>query len=34
MGKNTKLIIAVAVVIVALAIVFSVRSCNNPVTNY
>lgn len=33
MGKNTKLIIAVAVVIVALAIVFSVRSCNKPVTN-
>ena len=33
MGKRTKLIIAVAVVIVALAIVFSVRSCNNPVTN-
>ena len=33
MGKNTKLIIAVAVVIIALAIVFSVRSCNKPVTN-
>ena len=33
MGKNTKLIIAVAVVIIALAIVFSVRTCNKPVTN-
>ena len=33
MGKNTKLIISVAVVIVALAIVFSVRTCNKPVTN-
>jgi hypothetical protein len=33
MGKNTKLVIAVAVVIIALAIVFSVRSCNKPVTN-
>jgi hypothetical protein len=33
MGKRTKLIIAVAVVIVALAIVFSVRTCNKPVTN-
>ena len=33
MGKRTKLIIAVAVVIVALAIVFSVRSCYKPVTN-
>ena len=33
MGKNTKLIIAVAVAIVALAIVFSVRTCNKPVTN-
>jgi hypothetical protein len=33
MGKKTKLVIAVAVVIIALAIVFSVRSCNKPVTN-
>ena len=33
MGKNTKLIIAVAVAILALAVVFSVRSCNKPVTN-
>ena len=33
MGKNTKLIIAVVIAIVALAIVFSVRSCNKPVTN-
>ena len=33
MGKNTKLIIAVAVVIVALFMVFSVRTCNKPVTN-
>ena len=33
MGKNTKLIIAVAVVIVALVMVFSVRTCNKPVTN-
>ena len=33
MGKNTKLIIAVAVVIIALAIVFSVRTCNKPVIN-
>jgi hypothetical protein len=33
MGKNTKLVIAVAVVIIALTIVFSVRSCNKPVTN-
>ena len=33
MGKNTKLIIAVAVAILALTIVFSVRSCNKPVTN-
>ena len=33
MGKNTKLIIAVVVMIVALVIVFSVRTCNKPVTN-
>ena len=33
MGKNTKLIIAVVIAIVALAIVFSVRTCNKPVTN-
>jgi len=33
MGKNTKLVIAVAVAILALAIVFSVRTCNKPVTN-
>ena len=33
MGKNTKLIIAVAVAILALAIVLSVRTCNKPVTN-
>lgn len=33
MGKSTKLIIAVAVVIVALAVIFSVRTCNKPVTN-
>ena len=33
MGKNTKLIIAVVIAILALAIVFSVRSCNKPVTN-
>jgi hypothetical protein len=33
MGKKTKLIIVVAVAILALAIVFSVRSCNKPVTN-
>jgi len=33
MGKNTKLVIAVAVVIIALTIVFSVRTCNKPVTN-
>ena len=33
MGKNTKLIIAVVIAILALAIVFSVRTCNKPVTN-
>ena len=33
MGKNTKLIIALVIAIVALAIVFSVRTCNKPVTN-
>ena len=33
MGKNTKLIIAVVLVIVALFMVFSVRTCNKPVTN-
>jgi hypothetical protein len=33
MGKRTKLIIGLGVVIAALVIVFSVRSCNKPVTN-
>lgn len=33
MGKNTKLIIVVTVVIIALAVIFSVRTCNKPVTN-
>jgi len=33
MGKSTKLLIGLAVVIATLVIVFSVRSCNKPVTN-
>jgi len=33
MGKRTKLLIGLGVVIAALVIVFSVRSCNKPVTN-
>ena len=33
MGKKTKLLIGLGVVIAALVIVFSVRSCNKPVTN-
>jgi len=33
MGKKTKLLIGLGVAIAALVIVFSVRSCNKPVTN-
>jgi len=33
MGKRTKLLIGLSVVIVTLVVVFSVRSCNKPVTN-
>ncbi len=33
MGKRTKLLIGLGVMISALVIVFSVRSCNKPVTN-
>jgi hypothetical protein len=33
MGKRTKLLIGLGVVIVTLVVVFSVRSCNKPVTN-
>jgi len=33
MGKKTKLLIGLGVVILTLVIVFSVRSCNKPVTN-
>jgi len=33
MGKNTKLIIGLAVLIVALCLFFSIRSCNKSVTN-
>jgi hypothetical protein len=33
MGKMTKLLIGLGVVIVTLVVVFSVRSCNKPVTN-
>ena len=33
MGKRTKLLIGFGVVIVALVVIFSVRSCNKPVTN-
>jgi hypothetical protein len=33
MGKRTKLLIGLAVVIVTLVVIFSVRSCNKPVTN-
>jgi hypothetical protein len=33
MGKRTKLLIGLAVVIATLVIIFSVRSCNKPVTN-
>ena len=33
MGKNTKLGIGLAVTIITLAVIFSVRTCNKPVTN-
>jgi hypothetical protein len=33
MGKKTKLIIALVCAIIALAAVFSIRTCNRPVTN-
>ena len=33
MGKRTKLLIGFGVVIVALVVIFSVRSCNKPVIN-
>ena len=33
MGKNTKLGISLAVTIIALAVIFSVRTCKKPVTN-
>jgi hypothetical protein len=33
MGKKTKLLVGMAVVIVTLAVIFSVRTCNRPVTN-
>lgn len=33
MGKKTKLAIGLAVTIIALAVIFSVRTCNRPVTN-
>jgi hypothetical protein len=33
MGKRTKLLIGLGVVIVTLVVIFSVRSCNKPVTN-
>lgn len=33
MGKNTKLGIGLAITIIALAVIFSVRTCNKPVTN-
>ncbi len=33
MGKRTKLLIGLGVVIAALVVIFSVRSCNKPVTN-
>lgn len=33
MGKKTKLLVGMAVVILTMAVIFSVRSCNRPVTN-
>jgi hypothetical protein len=33
MGKNTKLGIVLAVTIITLAVIFSARTCNKPVTN-
>jgi hypothetical protein len=33
MGKRTKLLIGLGIVIITLVVVFSVRSCNKPVTN-
>jgi hypothetical protein len=33
MGKSTKLLIGLGVVILTLVVIFSVRSCNKPVTN-
>ena len=33
MGKKTKLLVAMAVVILTMAVIFSVRTCNKPVTN-
>lgn len=33
MGKKTKLLVGMAVVIVTFAVIFSVRTCNRPVTN-
>jgi hypothetical protein len=33
MGKRTKLLIGLGVVILTLVVIFSVRSCNKPVTN-
>jgi len=34
MGKKTKLLVAMAVVILTMAVIFSVRTCNKPVTNH
>ena len=33
MGKKTKLLVGMAIVIVTFAVIFSVRTCNRPVTN-
>jgi ERCC4-type nuclease len=33
MGKKTKLLVGMSVVILTMAVIFSVRSCNRPVTN-
>jgi len=33
MGKKTKLLVGMAVVILTMAVIFSVRSCKRPVTN-
>jgi hypothetical protein len=33
MGKKTKLLVGMSVVILTMAVIFSVRTCNRPVTN-